>query len=167
MAGGHEHVVRSFGHGSLDGEKPFVLLEFLPIRLSDAAPEIHEMTAEYQIGWAKYIIAGVSRGLEFLKEHGIVHADIKSDNIMIRHNSEPVLIDFSNSGILGTDGYIIDTLLVGGAFCYASPEMLLLMMRYYCRLNMMHDVMDIVPQDLKVLHRRIYARTGGIQTVDG
>ena len=150
LTGSQKNVVRSFGHGLL-GDRPFVLLESLPFTLSDASPEIQDMSMEDQIVWARYLLVGVSRGLHFLKERGVVHADIKGDNIMIRQNNDPVLIDFSNSGILGKDGYIVDTpSLVGGAFCYASPEMILLMFRYYCRLNQAYDTNNIIPLNLKV-----------------
>lgn len=47
------------------------------------------------------ILKDVLTGLEELHSHGVVHADIKSSNIMVRGRTRAALIDFSLSGPVG------------------------------------------------------------------
>ena len=57
-------------------------------------------------------------GLGTIHERGLVHADIKLDNIVVNDDNEPIIIDFDNSAEIGE--------LSGprGTMHYMSPEMI-------------------------------------------
>ena len=135
----HDNVCRMFASGKTREKLSFILLEALPQCLGDIKSDIISMPFQEQLKTCTFLIRGICNGLEYLNSKNVVHADIKSDNIMLRQygNSSttythPVLIDFSNSGLLSRDGCVKEEgSFVGGAFCYASPEMLCFMQRYY------------------------------------
>ncbi|KAF9481385.1 kinase-like protein [Pholiota conissans] len=56
----------------------------------------------------------------FLHEHGIVHRDIKDENVVLGPNGKCVLIDFGSSGLVKKNGW--DTF--SGTLDYAGPEIL-------------------------------------------
>lgn len=56
----------------------------------------------------------------FLHSHGIVHRDIKDENVVLGPNGKCVLIDFGSSGLVKKNGW--DTF--SGTLDYAGPEIL-------------------------------------------
>jgi len=56
----------------------------------------------------------------FLHSHGIVHRDIKDENVVLGSNGKCVLIDFGSSGLVKKGGW--DTF--SGTLDYAGPEIL-------------------------------------------
>ncbi|CAG9315579.1 unnamed protein product [Blepharisma stoltei] len=74
---------------------------------------------------AKKIIKDLANALEFLHSNGIIHRDLKLENILIEtdkdRNLKPILIDFGLSCILGPHQYSQESV---GTLKYASPEIL-------------------------------------------
>ncbi|KDR85039.1 hypothetical protein GALMADRAFT_233637 [Galerina marginata CBS 339.88] len=56
----------------------------------------------------------------FLHSHGIVHRDIKDENVVLGPNGKCILIDFGSSGLVKKNGW--DTF--SGTLDYAGPEIL-------------------------------------------
>jgi len=70
------------------------------------------------------VVRKVCSALAFLHSHGLVHRDVKPDNIMIQASGEPILVDF---GIVGqfrdSQGREVLTLQrSAGTLAYMSPE---------------------------------------------
>ncbi|KAL5522392.1 hypothetical protein ACEPAG_8408 [Sanghuangporus baumii] len=71
------------------------------------------------------LIVGIARGLAYLHDQGVVHSDIKSDNVLVSSDGEALLCDFGcaritsasrsivipSSGIRGTSRYLACELL--------------------------------------------------------
>ena len=61
-------------------------------------------------------------GLKGIHKVGVIHRDIKMDNILLRGNIEPVIADFGISSIFDKGKLIKDT---GGTPAYLAPEVIL------------------------------------------
>ena len=74
---------------------------------------------------AKWIIADIAKGLLYLHCHGVVHRDLKLENVMLRQSKggrlEAVLIDFGMSCFLGPEQYSTEPV---GTLKYAAPEVI-------------------------------------------
>ena len=66
----------------------------------------------------------LSSALLFLYNHKIVHLDLKSDNLMISHNDDLILVDFGVAGIMDKDGQVQYSQTLGGNMFHLSPEVL-------------------------------------------
>jgi serine/threonine protein kinase len=71
------------------------------------------------------IIVQIAKGVEFLHKYGIVHRDLKLDNILVMtENDESVsvkIIDFGLSKIMGKYEKTSEEF---GSLCYSAPEIL-------------------------------------------
>ena len=75
----------------------------------------------YRYRGAKKVIAGVCHALTVLHERGLVHRDVKPENVMVDKNGRVVLIDFNASRTVSDA--CRDTVIMG-TVGYASPEQL-------------------------------------------
>ena len=60
--------------------------------------------------WLQKLLERILRGVAFLHENGVVHRDLKPQNIMLKATDEPVIIDFGLANCsgrsTGTHGYL-------------------------------------------------------------
>ncbi|KAF7326109.1 TKL/TKL-ccin protein kinase [Mycena kentingensis (nom. inval.)] len=70
------------------------------------------------------LIIGVGAGLQFLHESGVVHGDLKEENVLIDKNGVPCICDFGLSRILNCAGFT--TTYAGGTVPYMAPELFIL-----------------------------------------
>jgi parallel beta-helix repeat protein len=73
-----------------------------------------------ETGRATAIITGVAQGLRYAHEQGIVHRDIKPDNIMVAPDGTPKISDWGLSKAEGTK----QSGIIGFSLEYAAPEQL-------------------------------------------
>ncbi len=74
---------------------------------------------------AKDIVRKIAAALYYLHSYGIVHRDMKPENIMMTDTSEEAeikLLDFGLSKMLGTNEKCMERF---GTLCYVAPELLL------------------------------------------
>lgn len=99
------------------GGRPFIAMEFLE------GLTLHDMLREGPLSFedADAILHQVLEGLEEAHGKGIVHRDIKSQNIMVTDRSQAKILDFGLAKIRGgpTLTKDVDTL---GTIAYMSPE---------------------------------------------
>jgi len=113
----HPNLVEVLDHGQLDQGRPYLILELLDGVSLTAALAGGAMAPSR----AFHIAAQLARALETAHAAGIVHRDIKPDNIMLTRGDIPKLLDF---GTAKAEASVPITLhgRAAGAPQYCSPE---------------------------------------------
>jgi hypothetical protein len=91
---------------------PYVEMEFLKSVLAD-------LKTPLPVRKAAEIITGVANGLAYAHEQGIIHRDIKPQNILLDSNGVPKISDWGMSRLIGSSA--IPT-IAGFSLAYAAPE---------------------------------------------
>jgi len=119
----HPNLVKVRSGGTLDGV-PYLDMDYFPGETLDARIE---REGRVEPAEAVAITAAVARGLGALHERGIVHRDVKPENVLIDTRGHVRVCDFGLSKphddaglthegeILGTAAFIAPELLTGGA----------------------------------------------------
>lgn len=104
-----------------------VLPSSTPEKKSDELPpptDLFDLVETYPQGLSSFDVRSylgqLADALCFLHSHGIVHRDIKDENVVLGPNGKCVLIDFGSSGLVKKHGW--DTF--SGTLDYAGPEIL-------------------------------------------
>ena len=108
----HPHVVKAYEVGA--GMCPYIALEYL-----DGGDLLARMGRGMSLTDAVGVAKQVARALDALAGHGIVHRDVKPENILFRGREEAVLTDF---GIAVEAGVQPASATVPGTSGYMSPE---------------------------------------------
>jgi eukaryotic-like serine/threonine-protein kinase len=105
----HPNVVRTYDAGD-DPVGPFLVQEFLTGQTLD---QMLPLPPQRAAG----ILHGIAAALGYIHSRGFVHCDVKPQNILLRDNGTPVLLDF---GIARTEGTAATTLIATPH--YLAPE---------------------------------------------
>ena len=116
----HPNIVSLYDYGS-EGATNFIVMEYIDGRslgevITQEAPLLPERAAE--------IAADVAKALERAHNAGLVHRDIKPNNIMMTSSGQTKVTDFGIVRALGgeTDQQMTQTGMVIGTAAYLSPE---------------------------------------------
>ncbi len=116
-----ENIARGFEYGKAGKTDPlyFMAMEFID------GPSIHDLLERdgpFDEQKATYVITEVARGLAYMQERGIVHRDVKPDNIMWDKNGRVKLVDLGFATSIRPDlaGKFEDETC--GTVQYISPE---------------------------------------------
>lgn len=114
----HPNIVQLFGHGR-HGLLPYIAMEFLDgFTLADVL-EQHGGTLGLRESVA--VIKQVAAGLSFLHHHGLVHRDVKPQNIVISAAGRVTLLDLGVVRDQHNPGLTRPGAMVGTPY-YMSPE---------------------------------------------
>jgi len=116
----HPNIVQVFDAGEVDdkGGEFYFVMEFVEGRpLDDLAGD-----ASYSTRDLARVIAKTARALEYAHGHGIVHRDIKPDNILVSADGEPHITDFGIAANVKTEKRITNEGALMGTPAYMSPE---------------------------------------------
>ena len=118
----HRNVVEIVDFGFAEGEIPYMVMEFLHGQSLGAYLELNGKLAFEE---AAKIVAGTLRGLAAVHSAGLVHRDIKPDNIFLVDDPEEgfyaKLVDFGLSRRAGRSDMTAEGTLMGTPQ-YMSPE---------------------------------------------
>ncbi|HUR81335.1 MAG TPA: protein kinase, partial [Thermoanaerobaculia bacterium] len=116
----HRNVLRTFDYGEADGVY-FISMEFVRgytlSELMDEAPA-RQMPARAAVG----ITRQICRGLQAAHEQGIIHRDIKPQNVLIDAKGEVKLMDFGVARMAEAPEAMTQAGLIVGTPHYMSPE---------------------------------------------
>lgn len=113
----HPNIVRIFDHGQI-GSRHYIAMEFLE---GQSLRDVLRQRGAMPLQEALRIAAAVASGLEFAHKNGVVHRDIKPDNVHLEPDGRVVITDFGIARLtfeptLTADGQIF------GTPSYMSPE---------------------------------------------
>lgn len=107
-------------------EKLWIILEFMNFgALTDL---LEEMKGKLDENLCAYLLRRTLEGLNYLHSRGIVHRDIKSDNILINSEGDIKLADFGYATQLTKQKR--GTVSQVGTFCWMAPELINLKKNY-------------------------------------
>lgn len=132
----HPRVVKVFDLGTEEGGRPYFVMELVlsPDGGLQTLADVPEGSADEELIGRWY--DDIREGLDYIHAHGIVHRDLKLQNVMIGPDGHAVIVDFGISKILdpGGDAAGVDPVqtiirmkkgqnLVMGSLGYMAPEL--------------------------------------------
>jgi transcriptional regulator with GAF, ATPase, and Fis domain/predicted Ser/Thr protein kinase len=108
----HEHIVPVIDFGFAEGA-PFLVTEWIE------GCDLRTFSREKPLSALAPALAGVLRALEYLHARGVLHRDLKPQNVIVERGGRARLIDFGLAGVVGGGG------TRSGTPAYAAPERLL------------------------------------------
>ena len=109
----HPNIVEVFD-AQLEGGQPYIVMELVRGQtLAQLLPLPPQQTVDYALQ--------VAAALAHSHANGIVHCDVKPDNIMVDHSGRVKLLDF---GISALGGVVVDGAVLGSPH-YIAPERVL------------------------------------------
>ena len=111
------HFVRLFDHGQ-EGTQPFLVMEFIEGSTLKALIKAKDKLSSDQ---ALYIARQIAEGLASIHRRGVIHRDIKPQNIMVRPDGTVKVMDFGIAKSVDT-GTLTGAGLMIGTPHYISPE---------------------------------------------
>ena len=119
----HGGVVRATDRGDLTDGRPYIVMDF--VDGESLRPQIKNEGMDFKRAASLLILIG--EALEYVHKHGVVHRDVKPENIMLRRGTDAVvLIDFGIAKVM--DSVVALSTVEGksaGTLVYMSPEQLL------------------------------------------
>jgi eukaryotic-like serine/threonine-protein kinase len=116
----HRNVLRTYDYGEAEGVY-FISMEYVRgytlAELLEEAPD-HRMASRAAMGLSRQIC----RGLQAAHEQGIIHRDIKPQNVLIDHKGEVKLMDFGIARMAEAKEGMTQAGLIVGTPHYMSPE---------------------------------------------
>ncbi len=114
----HPNIVQIFDVGQADG-RYFIVMQYID---GESLSTVVENLGAMDPRDAARVAAGLFRGLHHAHEHGIVHRDVKPDNILVAKGDEPKILDFGLAIEQEASLQITKDGLVVGTPYYLSPE---------------------------------------------
>lgn len=91
----HRNIVRVLSSGELDGLPWFAMELIEGINLRDEVEAIFERGEVTEPEWVRELIGDIAEALAWCHERGLVHRDVKPENLLIEHSTgRAVLVDF-------------------------------------------------------------------------
>ncbi len=117
----HPHIVAIFDHGQ-DGPNHYIASAFIKgqslARVLEALPEGQTLP----LPQAVEIVRKLAEALAYAHREKVIHRDIKPGNVMLRHDGEPLLMDFGLAARAEGEEKLTQAGMVLGTPEYMAPE---------------------------------------------
>jgi len=114
----HPNIVTVIDRGDADGHQ-FIVFEFVD---GENLKELVQRTGPLPVRRAVELAAAVADGLAFAHEGGLVHRDVKPQNVLLNGDGEAKVTDFGIARALEVEHGMTQTGTVMGTSNYLSPE---------------------------------------------
>ena len=113
----HPNICQVLDIGA-DDDTFFIVMEFID---GQSVRDLIRIAGAIQVERAVEIMTTVCKALAYAHDQGIIHRDIKPDNIMVLRSGAVKLMDFGLASIV-YEKAVTQTGTMMGTFCYMSPE---------------------------------------------
>jgi serine/threonine-protein kinase len=114
----HPNIVTVIDRGEADGNQ-FIVFEFID---GENLKELVGRSGPLPVRRAIELAVAVADGLAFAHEHGLVHRDVKPQNVLLNGDGEAKVTDFGIARSLDVEHGVTQTGTVMGTSNYLSPE---------------------------------------------
>ena len=114
----HPNVVTVIDRGE-DGGRQFIVFEYVD---GESLKQLCERTGPLPVRRALEIAVAVADGLAYAHEHGVVHRDVKPQNVLVSRDGEVKVTDFGIARSQDAESGLTMTGTVLGTSSYLSPE---------------------------------------------
>jgi eukaryotic-like serine/threonine-protein kinase len=114
----HPNIVTVIDRGEADGHQ-FIVFELID---GENLKELVNRTGPLPVRRAVELALAVAEGLAFAHEHGLVHRDVKPQNVLLNGDGEAKVTDFGIVRSLDVEHGVTQTGTVLGTSNYLSPE---------------------------------------------
>src|SRR5436305_4142462 len=114
----HPNIVTVIDRGEADGQQ-FIVFEFID---GENLKELVERNGPLPVRRAVELALAVADGLAFAHQHGLVHRDVKPQNVLLNGDGEAKVTDFGIARSLDVEHGVTQTGTVVGTSNYLSPE---------------------------------------------
>jgi serine/threonine protein kinase len=114
----HPNIVTVIDRGETDG-RPFIVFEYVDGHTLD---QVIDRRGALPIDEALEIAIASASGLAFAHRHGLVHRDVKPQNILLNGDRQPKVTDFGIARSLDVKKGVTQTGTVLGTSNYIAPE---------------------------------------------
>lgn len=113
----HRHIARVLDYGK-EGRLPYLVVEYAP---NGNLRQQYPYGTILPLKKVVYYTNQVADALDYIHEQGLIHQDIKPDNMLLDHNNDILLSDFSIAVTVRDAATLMDKQSVG-TVAYMAPE---------------------------------------------
>ena len=114
----HPNIVTVIDRGESDGRQ-FIVFEYVD---GENLKEVLQENGPLPVRDALELALGVARGLAFAHDHGLIHRDVKPQNVLLNGDGRPKVTDFGIARSLDIEHGVTQTGTVLGTSNYIAPE---------------------------------------------
>jgi len=113
----HAGIVSIYDMGEFDGQ-PYFSMEFV------SGPSLHDLTRERPLGAreAAEYVKSIAEAMEYAHQEGVLHRDLKPQNVLVDPSGQPKITDFGLAKQLGEDSELTTSGQILGTPSYTAPE---------------------------------------------
>jgi eukaryotic-like serine/threonine-protein kinase len=115
----HENIVRIYDAGVHRNER-YIVMEYVP---GGSLFELIQAESPLSVARSIQLSTQMADALGYGHQHGIIHCDVKPQNVLLDEGGRPKLVDFGISRSIAATGALTDT--ITGTAGYIAPEQLL------------------------------------------